>query len=189
MGEDEDRFRRLEYAVSTCIMFAANMEIKEMNNIKEELISSAKIKGICQLGLETMNGLDVSGLIDYYIENPDWCLERNFPSLECLRNNFSSLGDLGIYVGKTFSGELLNEHQVYIFHNCKGNIRVGLNEKKRLIPMLYLANACRLRIIGTGRIASRELTTVVPVYSFGPNDISARNNKYVTFNHIKRNLV
>lgn len=162
-----------------------------MENIKEKLMELGRSKGICQTGYERMSVSDINELVDYYLEMPDWCLERNFPSLALLKENFSNCEDKGVFVGKTFHGELLNDLQTYIFHGCKGTIKVGLNIKKSIIPMLYLANGCKLHIVGTGDVKPPKNSerSNVPIYTFGKNDVSARDNVYVTFTHHKAELI
>ena len=151
-------------------------------------MESAREKGICADGYGTMRTDDVDALVDYYTANPDWCMERDFPSLSVLREHFSDIEDKGVFVGKTFHGELLNDLQTYIFHDCKGTIKVGLNVEKAIIPMLYLANVCRLRIVGTGDMEPSK-PSEVPIYTFGKNDVSARDNKFVKFKHYKKDLI
>lgn len=154
-------------------------------------MEQARSKGICAEGYGTMRVDDIEALVDYYIENPDWAMERDFPTLPFLKEHFSDIEEKGVFVGRTFHGETLNERQAYIFHNCRGTVKVGLNVEKGLIPMLYVANGCRVRFVGTGDYAPKrnEERTVVPIYSFGKNDISARDNKYVEFNRYKNELI
>ena len=161
----------------------------EEMQLKETLMEAARRAGICAEGYELMRSYDRNKLVDFYVQNPDWCLERDFPDIQTLSEKFSDCEDKGVFVGKTFHGELLNEHQAYIFHNCKGSIKVGLNIKKAIIPMLYLANGCRLRIVGVGQKVAPRNRPIVPVYSFGANDISARDNLFVVFNRLSCKLL
>ena len=80
---------------------------------------------------------------------------------------------------------------MYIFHKCKGTINVGLNIEKKIIPMLYIANGCRLRIVGVGDIKPKKASerSVVPIYTFGDNNVSARDNKYVEFRKFDEELI
>ena len=159
------------------------------DGLKEKLINTAHAKGICAEGYRQMLGsADVNTMVDYYVANPDWCLERSFPDLQTLTEKFADCEDKGVFVNKTFHGEVLNERQAYIFHNCKGTIKVGLNVDKAIIPMLYLANGCRLRIVGVGDIAPK-IPSEVPVYVFGENELSAKDNKYVKFITYKHKLI
>lgn len=161
-----------------------------MSDLKEQLMALAREKGICAPGYEEMRVDDIDALVDYYVQNPDWCMERDFPTLPVLREHFSNIEDKGVFVGKTFHGELLNDLQTYIFHNCKGTVKVGLNVDKGIIPMLYVANGCRMRFVGVGDVVpSRKQRSIVPVYIFGDNDISARDNKYVVFNRNENELI
>ena len=122
-------------------------------------MQGARDKGICLEGYETMRGRNLDGLINYYIQNPDWCLERDFPDLNTLSTRFSDLSHKGIYVNTQFEDEMLDDLQTYIFHNCKGRIRVRLNTERKLIPMLYFANDCDMVIECDDNIS-------VPLYIF-----------------------
>lgn len=155
--------------------------------IKEVLMKEARRGGICAEGYDKMREYDRDKLIDYYLENPDWCLERNFPTLSELREHFSDIEGKGVYIDKTFHGELLNDLQVYVFHNCKGTIKVGLNIEKAILPMLYLSNGCRLRIVGTGIFT--KTPSEIPVYTFGKNDVSARDNRFVRFKKFSNDII
>lgn len=162
-----------------------------MEDLKLHLMKLAREKGICIDGYSEMRTDDIDALIDYYINNPDWCLERDYPTLDFLKKHFSGIEDKGVFVGKTFNGEILNERQVYIFHNCKGTVKVGLNVEFENIPMLYVANKCRLRFVGIGDIKPNRESgrTQVPVYIFGKNDVSAHDNMYVVFNKINLPMI
>lgn len=157
--------------------------------LHEKLVNIARAKGICSDGYkEMLQSADIGKMIDYYVANPDWCLERDFPSLTLLKENFSEIEDRGVFVCRTFHGELLNNLTTYVFHHCTGTIKVGLNIDKAVIPMLYLANGCRLRVVGVGEIVPKT-PSVVPVYTFGKNDLSAKDNKYVKFLRYKSELI
>lgn len=160
-----------------------------MKEIKESLIHTAHAKGICAEGYRQMlESSDIDALVNYYVANPDWCLERSFPDLQTLTDKFADYEDKGVFVNKTFHGELLNDLQTYIFHNCKGTIKVGLNVDKAIIPMLYLANNCDLEIVGISEIKPIK-PSEVPVYMFGQNDVSARDNEYVLFRMFPNKLL
>lgn len=162
-----------------------------MKNLKEQLMEQARTKGICVDGYSEMRAGNVDMLVDYYVKNPDWCLERDYPTLKFLREHFANIEDKGVFVDKTFKGELLNDKQAYIFHNCKGTVKVGLNVEKAIIPMLYLANGCKLKIQGVGELIpwKKNNRAMVPVYSFGKNDVSAKDNNWVKFIHYRHNLL
>lgn len=159
--------------------------------VKERLMADARVKDICGPGYEKMRMSDIDGLVDYYLEVPDWGMERDFPSLRFLKDHFSQMEDRGVYVCRTFHGELLNDLQTYVFHHCKGTIKVGLNVGKKIIPMLYLANGCKMRIVGVGESYNKFKTKpiVVPLYIFGNNDVSARDNRHVAFRQFKKDLI
>ena len=161
-----------------------------MNKIqlKEMLMEEARRGGICAEGYGLMRGYDRDELIAYYVANPDWCMERDFPSLEILRSEFSDIEDKGVYVGKTFNGEVFSDKQVYIFHDCKGTIRVAMDYDNAVIPMLYFANGCRMRVTCTQK-ENLKSPIDVPLYIFGKNDRQARSNIYAKFIKHKHGLL
>lgn len=112
--------------------------------LKEVLMEGARRGGICAEGYGMMRGYDREGLIGYYLDNLDWCMERGFPGIELLRGEFSDIEDRGVYVGRRFDGELFEGLQTYVFHDCSGRIRVGMNYEMAVIPMLYFANGSRM---------------------------------------------
>lgn len=119
--------------------------MKEMQ-LKETLMDDARRGGICAEGYGLMRGYDREGLIDYYLANPDWAIERGIPNLELLRREFSDIEDKGVFVGKIFDGEVFDKLQAYIFHDCKGTIKVAMDYDNAVIPMLYFANGCNIRV-------------------------------------------
>lgn len=144
--------------------------------LKEGLMGDARRLGICLDGYNEMrNCTDKEWLVWYYMANPDWCMELGFPSLVQLKENFSDCGEQGLFVGRTFHGEKMCGLQTYAFHNCKGTIEVEMDYDKAVIPMLYFANKCRMRVVCRQDNGAHPIT--VPIYSFGHNDISARDGK------------
>lgn len=117
-----------------------------MDNLNSCLAQDARIKGICKDGYKRIIDSCRDEAIDFYLECPDWCMERGFPSLELLRREFSDIEGQGVFVGKTFDGEVFDKLQTYIFHDCKGTIRVAMDYENAVIPMLYFANGCKIRV-------------------------------------------
>jgi hypothetical protein len=113
--------------------------------------------------------------IRLYKQTIDWALEEEYPDLDFLRKEFADQQSQGIFVDHNFDGEILNEHQVYVFHNCTGTIRVGLNLAKKIIPMCYFANDCDMTILGV-ETSDQFLPDRVPLYIFGKNKINATNS-------------
>ena len=113
--------------------------------------------------------------IRLYKQTIDWALEEEYPDLDFLRKEFADQQSQGIFIDHNFDGEILNEHQVYVFHHCTGTIRVGLNLAKKIIPMCYFANGCDMTILGV-ETADQFLPDRVPLYIFGENKINATNS-------------
>lgn len=121
------------------------------SQLKETLMDDAHIKGICKEGYKRILDSDMDKMIEFYLESPDWCLERSFPDLETLSEAFAKYEDKGVYINKVFHGETFSHLQAYIFHNCKGTIRVAMDYERAVIPMLYFANGCNLTVSCTQR--------------------------------------
>lgn len=142
-----------------------------MKDIKELLMKEAKDNGICVEGYNDMRGLNLDELVDYYIKNPDWCLERNFPTIDLLRAYFTEYQHKGIYIDCDFENVPLKDNLVYIFHECSGNITTGLNLEKSIIPMFYFANGCDMHIH-----CDSPTSIKIPLYIFGHNNITTSGN-------------
>lgn len=153
-----------------------------MDNLNSCLAQDARIKGICKDGYKRIIDSCRDEAIDFYLECPDWCIERGFPSLELLRREFSDIEDKGVFVGRMFDGEVFDKLQVYIFHNCKGTIKVAMDYENAVIPMLYFANGCHMEVkceqINTPAI-------YVPLYTSEDSVIIARHNDNVRFRRYK----
>ena len=115
-----------------------------------------------------------SDAIALYKKTIDWALEQQYPSWPVLRRFFSDSEADGIFIGKEFHGEVLDFHQVYVFHNCRGTIYTGLNEKRAIIPMLYFANNCDMTVKYRG---PEGLAVRVPFYIFGDNTVLGENSE------------
>lgn len=150
--------------------------------LKETLMGNARKVGICADGYGLMRGYDRDGLINYYVSHPDWCLERDFPSIELLRDEFSDIEDKGVFIDKTFNGETFGKKQAYIFHNCAGTIKVAMDYDNAVIPMLYFANGCRASVVCD---QPNNPAIKVPLYIFGKNEILTNGMGNAIFNIYK----
>lgn len=115
--------------------------------------------------------------IRLYKQTIDWALEEQYPDIDFLRKEFNTQESQGFFVDHHFDGEILNEHQVYVFHHCTGTIRVGLNLAKKIIPMCYFANNCNMTILGIE--SEKDFADRVPLYIFGDNKVGAINSEFL----------
>lgn len=142
--------------------------------MQSELIRQAKSHGMCTENFRALvDCKDKSELIALYKKTIDWALEEGYPSLSVLQKDFSHEEENGLFVGHNFHGELFQDQQVYVFHKCSGTIRIRLNVRKRIIPMLYFANDCNVRVRCDEDIR-------VPIYVFGNNNIRTESENGVT---------
>lgn len=131
--------------------------------------------GMCKENRDALGSVETKrDAVALYKKTIDWALEEGYPDINTLRREFSDCEGEGIFVDKDFHGDILTDHKVYVFHHCRGTIRVGLNAKKRIIPMLYFANECDMDIKG---IPGSAMQVRVPLYIFGPNRIGAEQSE------------
>lgn len=154
---------------------------------KEDIMNGAREGGICSEGYERLRVSDKEGMIRYYTEHPDWCMERDFPKPEVLSAEIENAEDYGIYVGKHFQGEIFGRKQAYIFHGCTGEIYVEMDYANCVIPMFYFGNGCRLGV-KCRQEENKRSPIVVPLYEFGRNDIQAKDNAYARYVRHKREM-
>lgn len=119
-----------------------------------------------RIALESVS--DRHEAIALYLRTIDWALEENYPKLPTIREFFADCENEGVFVDRHFHGEILNALPVYVFHNCTGTIRTGLNTKEKVIPMLYFANGCDVSVWASDTLG---LGTRVPLYVFGDNKV------------------
>lgn len=136
---------------------------------KRQLRREASAHHMCAENRHALDGVDTkSDAIALYKKTIDWALEEGYPNLSTLRRDFSDCESYGIFIDKHFNNERLTDHQVYVFHNCTGTVRTGLNVKRRIIPMMYFANGCNMNVRG---IAGSAMQVRVPLYVFGDNRV------------------
>lgn len=114
--------------------------------LKKRLMSEARSKGICLDGYREMKHDSLDGLINYYLMHVDWCVRRDFPVQRTLAQDFSDCEDKGVFIGRTFNGEVFDRLQTYVFHGCVGTISVAMDYDNAVIPMLYFANGCDITV-------------------------------------------
>ena len=156
-----------------------------MTSWKEYLLRQARLESMCTENMDALRVCETKAdAVALYKKTIDWALEKNYPPVNFIRNEFGDCENLGVYIDRTFNGDLLDEHQCYVFHNCRGHISVDINLEKKIIPMLYFANGCDLSISRAD--TPHTLPIRVPLYIFGENNISAEDNNDVTFKKYQR---
>lgn len=159
-----------------------------MERLNEKLIGEVPDKDICAEGYKCLHKYNKDELVEYYLSIPDWCMEREFPNYATIETEFADCEKHGIFVNRTFDGEVLKDRQTYIFHNCRGTIKTGLNADEALIPMLYFGNGCDMAIEDDGDY--KVGTVCVPLYIFGDsNNIAPIESDKLRFKVYNERLV
>jgi len=141
---------------------------------KRQLRREASVHHMCGENRTALEGVDtLNEAISLYKKTIDWALEEGYPNMGTLRRYFSHCDEFGVYIDKEFHGEVLTQQQVYVFHNCTGTIRTGLNVGKAIIPMLYFANGCDMNVRG---IPGSNTQARVPLYVFGDNRVAGEQS-------------
>ena len=149
---------------------------------KSLLQKQARVYGMCRDNRAYLNACESkSDAIKLYKQTIDWALESGYPGLDTIRKHFGNCADDGLFVDRVFNGEELTDLQVYVFHHCSGTIRVGLNLRKKIIPMLYFADDCDMTVLGLDDL--KYFPDRVPIYTFGQNKIVAQNTPNTEFKH------
>lgn len=159
-----------------------------IENLKE-LLRAYHPKDICKDGYgRALGAKNIEALADYYLTMPDWCMRRNFPKMEILREYSKGLEYKGIFVGKDFHGETIRGIQTCIFHDCQGMVNVEMDYDKSIIPMLYFANGCQMQIT-CEQTENKNAPITIPLYVFGGNNLIAEDNEYAEFITYKKNTI
>lgn len=158
-----------------------------MEKIRELLLKTGKEHNICKDGFKNVATLNKFQLVEYYKTIPDWCLERNYPNLYTLEKYFSKMNKQGLFVSCNFKGRTIKT-PINIFHNCKGTIQVAMDYDKAIIPMLYFANNCDIRIC-CNQQENKGMPISIPIYIFGDNNIEAEDNEFAKYTIYKKPLI
>lgn len=110
-----------------------------MGSISDDLLELAKNKKLCSQFQKEWVQKDIHELVEFFKKHPDWCLERQYPSLLYLKKHFDSeeVRCQGVYVDRKVN-ETLSD-QVYIFINCTGYCKVKFDPEKAIFPMIYVS--------------------------------------------------
>lgn len=155
---------------------------------KDIVIADAKAHGICNEYAELLRRCkSLSDFLALYRRGPDWALENQVPTISLLRQYPEGLDLHGILVDKHFDGDVLMDRTVYIFQHCTGTIRTGLNVPRKIIPMLYFANGCDMRIESANG-DDMPSPIQVPLYIFGENRIESEESAKIRCKYIKREV-
>ena len=132
------------------------------------MLADAARAGICRQYTGLLERCEsLTDFLRLYRRGADWALENNVPSLDMLRRFSEERLDLhGIFIDRTFDGDVLWDRQVYILRNCKGTVRTGLNIEKRLSPIFYLSDGCDITFTSANAEHLVHVITV-PVYTYG----------------------
>lgn len=150
-----------------------------MKGLREILLEQAEACDVCAEGREQILTQYRRELMDYYFKMIDWCLENHFPKIDTISEYFGKCEEYGAFVNKTFRGEVLSEKQAYVFHNCKGWIRVAMDYENNTIPMLYFANNTRLTI-KCDQERNKKSPIKVPLYIYDAK-VKAEDNDFAQY--------
>ncbi len=88
-----------------------------MEDIKTKAIEA----GLCQEHIDTWEEKGIPAMVDYYMANPDWCMERKFPDCSVLARHRDNAKGL-------YAKQQVNIHadkERYVLNSCTGKILVG----------------------------------------------------------------
>lgn len=113
-----------------------------MNNVSNRLLVDAVSKGLCKEHTEAWDTeMGIPALVAYYKANPNWCLERHYPSLAFMDAHFNTkdVRKMGVYINRNEA--LRATDLIYVFNNCTVGIITsavtrfyfGLDSKAKII--------------------------------------------------------
>lgn len=93
-------------------------------NISEELKDKAVSLGLCKEWTDGWGDPSVDDLVKKYIDGIDFCIEKDFPSNEYIKQNFGEVAEKhGVYVDKKIE---LSDPSILVLNGfCKGKINIG----------------------------------------------------------------
>lgn len=106
--------------------------------LSEEILNQAVAAGLCAEHTEQWDTKwSEEDLIRYYKTNPNWCMERHFPSLETMKKHRHP--EMGVFVDEAVTMRATDLS--YIFLSCRAGIITGA------ITRLYFGLDSKAKII------------------------------------------
>lgn len=92
--------------------------------------------GLCTEHAIAWGEMDKEAMVRYYVTNPDWCLERQFPPTDFMQQHADDelLAKHGVYINKDFSGADCVP-DIVILNNCRGTVEI----KEYRVARVYVA--------------------------------------------------
>lgn len=155
----------------------AVQKITAMECLDELKRAYGKTGGCTEAYRELLSCGTKDDMIGVYKRNYQWCLENGFPAIDFIKREFTGYDRDNIFVGKHFDGETVKA-QTAIFHNCTGTVNVEMDYDEAVIPMLYFANGCDMKVV----CRQDNVPPIdVPLYIFGGNRIEADDAYNIKF--------
>jgi hypothetical protein len=158
-----------------------------MEDWKRHLLYLAAKTGMCDPYMAALKECrDKREAVELYKKELNWALSVDYPPFPTIAGEFRGMESEGVFVGHTFSGEVFKRQQCYIFHRCMGEVAVDIDTERSVIPMLYVANGCDLRIRRAD--TSDRLAIIVPIYVFGENHVVPMEADNIRFHVFRKEM-
>lgn len=150
--------------------------------LSEDILRQAVASGLCAEHTEKWDSeWSVQDMLRYYKANPNWCMERHFPSLDVMRKYRDE--QMGIFVDEAVTMRATD--LIYIFLNCRAGIITntvtrfyfGLDSKAkiivesngRLVLDLYDNAEIEIELRGKGKCTIYNYSDNIPVVTGSKN--------------------
>ena len=72
---------------------------------KEYLLRQARLESMCTENMDALRACETKAdAVALYKKTIDWALEKNYPPVNFIRNEFGDCENLGVYIDRTFNG-------------------------------------------------------------------------------------
>lgn len=157
-------------------------------DLSKQMREKAASLGLCKEHVDGWSADSIPSLIDYYMTNPGWCLERQFPSSDMLREFADSqeMRDKGFYINHCLSLSLTNDR--YVFNNCTGHTvvdgfsviriyaaldsQIDITVKDHSVLFIDLYDNARVNINNSSK-------RIVRVYNYGNGEVAFEGNNVI----------
>ncbi len=121
------------------------LTLYNMNNLSNDLKKEAIGLGLCEQWTAEWGNPDKDELVDKYVRGIDFCIEHDYPTVECIKANFSGVMEgHGVFADNILN--LLNRSIAIINGECEGVINYdGYNTGR-----IYIRHKSDIHIITKG---------------------------------------
>lgn len=142
--------------------------------LEKRLLKMAIRQGACKAGCDKLAGMtDRNDMIRLYLDNIDFCLEKDFPEKAVIRADFGDIiNGMGIFLDDVFEAQ--NRSKIVLLGTSHGKVRID----EFNVSEIFIKHDSTLSLVASG-----NAFVMVDVYDDTILEVHAKDRAKVCVNH------